>query len=152
MDLIGVKKRITKLRGSLTKKEFCDKAGINASYLSQIENLSDPQKPSIEALFSIGNFCKVSVDYILTGQNYNSRGLALNQSFVGMNFLTNTDLARSMFTSLQEIAEGIKAFDAVAIDYEKVKDLEERADSLRMVKDTKNAPTQIRTERSVKTA
>ena len=70
MDLIEIKQRITRLRGNRTKKQFALELGFSSSYLSQIENLEHPQKPSIEALFSIRYACEVSVDYILTGEEH----------------------------------------------------------------------------------
>jgi len=75
VDLSAVKQRITTLRGSRTKKEFAGLLGFTPSYLSQIENQEDTQKPSIEALFAISDACDVSIDYILTGHNYASKGM-----------------------------------------------------------------------------
>ena len=82
MDLQGVKARITQLRGSLSKKQFSENVGINPSYLSQIENQEDNQKPSIEALVAISRYCNVTIDYILKGGDSE---LIMPRSFLGLN-------------------------------------------------------------------
>lgn len=128
MDLCAVKQRITKLRGNMTKKEFAGLLGFSASYLSQIENLEDTQKPSIEALFSISEVCGVSIDYILTGRDYTSSGLATNQSFVGMGDIGDTPLGRNMIKNLsrfnRELIPDIMEADRIGSELSNLKALE----------------------------
>lgn len=122
MDLIAVKERITGLRGDMNKREFAESVGINASYLSQIENPEDSQKPSIEALFSISEACSVSIDYILTGRDYTSAGMADNQSFVGAYDIRplETPLAKRMFRDVKHLVGGIYKFDKHTVGQNKL--------------------------------
>ena len=130
LNLLEVKKRITALRGTITKKQFSGEVGLNASYLSQIENLEDPQKPSIEALFSISQACRVSIDYILTGNDPTSDGMAQNQSFIGASSIVKTQLAKSMIRNINQLSKGIQEFDGIAIKYNDLKALERTANEL----------------------
>jgi len=138
LDLQGVKSRITRLRGSLSKKQFSENVNMNPSYLSQIENPEDSQKPSIEALVAISQYCNVSVDFILTGREYTSRGMATNQSFVGAFEARGfkTPLARNMVKNLNSLLSSVHEVDIVGTKYANLKALEGTASALSINSET----------------
>lgn len=63
---ISIANRIRELRGKQSQKDFARAVGIGQSYLSQIE--SRRRKPSIATVKAIAIYCKVSTDFILTGE------------------------------------------------------------------------------------
>ena len=79
----------------------------------------------------------ISIDYILTGKNYTSNGIAENQSFVGMGEIAVTPLAKSMFQTLDQIsirvetiADGVQKFDRIGNELFNLKALEGTASAL----------------------
>lgn len=136
MNLQEVARRIKALRGDRSQLEFSYKLNVSQNYMSQMENAK--VKPSIETLFSISQYCDVSIDYILTGRDYTSNGITVNQSFVGVNSMApRTHLAKNMFKTLDQIsrgtqilASGIKDFDSLAVEFSNLKALEGTASAL----------------------
>lgn len=68
-DKLEIGNNIRKLREQkgLNKREFAETIGLfTADYLGKMER-GDVQEPKYSYLIGIGQFCKVSVDFILTG-------------------------------------------------------------------------------------
>lgn len=123
MNLQEVAARIKKLRGNLSQLDFAEKLGVSQNYVSQMENAN--VKPSIETLFSMSKLCDVSIDYILTGRDHTKKnGHLFNQAIVEMDFGVETSMGKNMFNSIKQLATGVRAFDAMAVEYQSLKALE----------------------------
>jgi len=143
--------RIKNLRGACSQNEFAEKLRVSQNYMSQMENAK--VKPSIETLFSISALCDVSIDYILTGKNYTSAGVAENQSFVGMEEIADTPLARSMFQTLNQIsirvntiADGVQRFDRIGSQLSNLKALEGTTSALSISPETSESLKAVKSE------
>lgn len=68
-----VGKRIRKIRGGLTQKQFADILGVKQNYISRYEK---GRIPPPEILIKIAEFGNVSVDWILIGEErvYQKKG------------------------------------------------------------------------------
>jgi len=129
LKLIGVGQRIRVQRGKLSQDEFAEKMGMKQKYISQVER--EEVKPSINLLIKILEYNGTSIDYILTGIGHNSGGMATNQSFVGMEKIADTPLAKSMFQTLHQIskkvgaiADGVQRFDRIGNEFDNLKALQ----------------------------
>lgn len=100
--------RTKELRGDISQKKFADRLGYSQNYICQIEN--SQVKPSLEILFAMSRYSRVSIDYILTGENFTSVGIDLN---------------RSLVASYPEVTEPalkstLKSFDSLLADVRRV--------------------------------
>lgn len=63
IDFKGVVERIRQVRGVISQKDFAEKAGVNAAYLSNIENLRT--KPSMDFLVAVSVAFDISLDWLM---------------------------------------------------------------------------------------
>ena len=85
IDFKSVVERIKQVRGTASQKEFAEKAGINAAYLSNIENYRT--KPSIDFLTSVSLAYDVSLDWLMGGLEKSAHGAIIKSK--GINVLRN---------------------------------------------------------------
>jgi transcriptional regulator with XRE-family HTH domain len=73
IENIKIHERIKKIRtnNKLSQKEFAEKIGIGQSSISELEKGN--AKPSVETLESISKNFKISIDYIVHGEEYSQK-------------------------------------------------------------------------------
>jgi len=85
IDFKSVVERIKQVRGTISQKDFSDKAGVNPAYLSNIENYRT--KPSIDFLSSVSLAFDVSLDWLTGGAEKSAQGAIIKSK--GINVLKN---------------------------------------------------------------
>lgn len=70
MDNIGERIKYIRKKNNITQKEVTDAIGLGRSTLSDIENSKNA--PSYETILALSNFFKVSIEWLLTGQDSNN--------------------------------------------------------------------------------
>ena len=100
--------RAKKLRGDISQKEFANRLGFSQNYICQIEN--SQVKPSLDILFAMSRYSRVSIDYILTGENFSDEGIDLNRSLV----------AKYPDVTEPALKSTLKSFDSLLTDIKKV--------------------------------
>ena len=85
----------------LNQREFAEKIGLfSPDYLRKIER-GDLKEPKYGYLLAIGNFCRVTIDYILTGI----------QPVSHQNMTMQTQNAKDAIKHLNQCARSIKKLD-----------------------------------------
>jgi len=130
--------RFKKIRESLgmSQNEFSEILSMSHQTTSgKIE--SGKSSPTIPVLEAASKLSGLSIDYIITGKDYTSIGMATNQSFVGMGDIADTPLAKSMFQTLHQIskkvgtiADGVQRFDRIGNELDNLKALQGTASAL----------------------
>lgn len=69
-DFVTIGKRLKEIRGSITQNDLGKEFGVSRSYIANIE--SGRTQPSLEYLIFNTNKFKVSLDWIIFGQLYES--------------------------------------------------------------------------------
>jgi len=124
-------KRIAILReeARLSRDDLAKILSIGSDMMGKIERGN--REASRIALNILSKTFNTTINYILTGIDHNSRGMATNQSFVGMGKIADTPLAKSMFQTLHQlatkvdtIAVGIKKFDRIGNEFDNLKALQ----------------------------
>lgn len=70
MDNIGDRIKYIRKKNNITQKEVTDAIGLGRSTLSDIENSKNA--PSYETILALSDFFKVSIEWLLTGQDSNN--------------------------------------------------------------------------------
>lgn len=125
MDLQRIACRIRRLRGDMSQSKFAQNVGLGQTYISEIELCK--LKPSLEALYSISEFCRVSIDYILKGS------FSMTPIF---DMTMRTMIAEEAINHLGQCAQTIKKLDCVAfVGMEQIRKMEEEVIELEMDSD-----------------
>lgn len=99
--------RIKEMRGGLSQVKVGEAINFSSNYISDIEK--GKSKPSLEFLFSFGDYFMVSIDYLLRGGARVKLALPAN-----MNTDIHTQAAKRALGYLNKCANSIIELDTVA--------------------------------------
>ncbi len=142
MDTGGsIANRIKGLREEtgLNQKEFAETLGnFSPDHLAKMER-GDIKEPKYPHLIAISSYCGVSIDYLLTGREFQHSGKAIHQ-----NTTMQTLAAQEAINHLNKCAKSIKKLDStvvLGIQY-----FENQIKKLDRDPDTENALMMVKTE------
>jgi len=137
---------------NLSRTDFGKLVNLSADQVGKIERGDREASRTVLAKI-VELFPNVTIDYILTGRDYTSSGMANNQSFVGMGEIADTSLAKSMFqtlnqisTKVETIADGVQKFDRIGCELINLKALEGTASAFSINQETSTALKQVRND------
>ena len=132
----------------LSRIELAEILSISPDGLGKIER--GEREASRAALNMLSKTFGKTIDYILTGRDYTSNGMARNQSFVGMGELVDTPLAKDMFKTLHQFNNkftgNILEVDRIGNELSNLKALEKSASSLSINDETSKILKEVEDE------
>ncbi len=108
----GIANRIKDLRdkSGLNQKEFAEVLGhFSPDHLRKMER-GDVKEPAYPHLIAISSYCGVSIDYLLTGREFQHSGTVTHQ-----NENIQTREAREAINHLNNCAKSIKKLDSTVV-------------------------------------
>jgi len=109
--------RIKRIRESagFSQKQFADQIGLaNQSHVSKLE--LQQVEPSRTVLIAMSKVCGVSTDYILTGKDFQRKGIDLNKSLVASYPEIKIPSMKSLLKSFDHTLNGIRTSTKSMVD------------------------------------